>query len=462
MTGQSLSLSVVLFSALLISCAACSSGPAAEPRPLDDDGGQEEEADGDGDGDGPSQGDVTEACPDGFHDSLASGAHTGFDSDGETRSFHLLLPEGDAPDDGFPLMVALHGTGERGASFAQRANLSDFTNRGLIVVAPDAVGHGTIWPVWDAMRLPNQTAPNLDLIYFDNLLDCLRAHFDVDESQIFAGGHSAGGIMTNTLLRQRSNVLAGGIPGSSIFEFTGSAPGTQPTAELKVIVTWGGDNDVYEGSTGDGTTIQNFHFAEQSALASQFYETATGVEQYHCEGHNRGHAWLSGLNDWMIDVLTDQDDASEPPDINNLATCSHGAAEFPAPPDTAPECESADQPLCEAVCDHFGGCFLEHGTLGPTLTALTESLGITPASCDSCTTRCEESVAADPGEEAVLECLTSNAGACGPGIKGALPFIETVNTCCAQNPTSDTCQTLCETVSPTDAAATFLAVCLQI
>ena len=86
-----------------------------------------------------------------------------------------------------------------------------------IFAGPDGELLGSVWPEWDAMRQAGDTErPNPDLAFFDALVDCVAAHHPVDAARIYVGGMSAGGIMTNRVLRARSTLLAGGIAGSGV------------------------------------------------------------------------------------------------------------------------------------------------------------------------------------------------------------------------------------------------------
>src|SRR5688572_5127908 len=51
-------------------------------------------------------------CPAGYTDSISAGQHGGFVSSGQSRSFHLSLPEGASGPR--PLVIAFHGTGLSG------------------------------------------------------------------------------------------------------------------------------------------------------------------------------------------------------------------------------------------------------------------------------------------------------------------------------------------------------------
>ena len=433
----------------------CDDAPDEGADPTGDEESEEVEQD---EGDVPS-------CPDGFSaDVLSTGHHTGFEVDGEDRSFSLYLPDNGAFADGLPLFVALHGTGETGESFYGRAGLNEFVDQGVIVVAPDGAGHGSIWPVWDAQRLPGDSAANPDLRFVEKLVGCISTSLETDEEKVFAGGHSAGGAMTNALLRQRPEMLAGGIAASGFFELTGAAPGDMPQTPLVTIVTWGGDNDTYQGRTPDGTVIEGVHFSEQAAMASRAYEEAASVEQFYCRGEQRGHVWLSELNEWKLETLLAGPGAEgpQPPTTSGMHACSDVAAERADPVVDAPSCESVEAPECARYCQQFADCWVANTTVGPSIRELTDGLGVTPQSCEPCVSQCEAMVEASPSERAFVECVTADSEAlsCQGGLKASLPLFDAINSCCADESESQVCAGICDAIDAQDVSAAFFPVCL--
>src|SRR5690606_12526669 len=70
------------------------------------------------------------------------------------------------------------------------------------------------------------TESQQDVVFFDAMLEALTEGLCVDESRVFAAGHSAGGYFTNVLGCQRSDVLRAIAPvaGGGPFGHTGGAP----------------------------------------------------------------------------------------------------------------------------------------------------------------------------------------------------------------------------------------------
>lgn len=470
--GQNMrALRIILIAGLL--AVACSTTEANDPAAG---GGGSSSGTSGGGGRGPDGGGTPEpihvdpatACPPAFEgagNGPKEGTNEGFEAGGQSRKFELLVPPAsfDGPR---PLLFAFHGTTESGQRFITRARLAEFAAKGFFVVAPDAAGNGAFWPVWDAMRAPGtESSPNADVDLFDRVLTCMAAHHPVDKNRVFATGHSAGGIFTNRLLRSRSNVLAGGIVGSGVFDFTSSST-KDPLEPMTVVVTWGGDNDRYTGTTPNGVTVPAFSFVEQASLASRFYDAEPGVAHARCRGSDLGHAWLP-LNDWFIDLLLSRPKGSPaaftlpPLPAGARAACSTDPYELgPLPQMT---CGAAARAGCQAACQLFADCAVENRTVGPSVQAELAKIGFTQSSCAGCVQRCQTG-ATTPADVQALACFSTKqaAAACGPGIEGATPLFQAVNECCNGKSTSNLCVDLCTTLNGNSVAKAFFPTCQQI
>lgn len=399
----------------------------------------------------------SEACPADYQVAApADGWNEGFAVSGEQRSFILRLPEASSLPR--PLLLMYHGTTESTENFLSRSRVEEFVAAGFIVVAPKGEKHGTIWPVWDAMRATgdeNRDGPDLEM--FDDLVACTRAHFHVDERRMFVTGHSAGGIMTNFLLRRRSNMLAGGIPASGVFDRTAPEPAVdlQPMA---VLVTWGGDNDSVTNLQG----LPEFDFHEQAVLASRYYEAQTTVEQVWCRGDDLGHAWLRGANDLMIDFMLSHPKGEpsnwvfQSPDASENFSCGDTALELLSSEQVS--CPASSTAGCQGYCSMIGDCVVENATLEPVLGPQLSDLGFVGTACGGCISRCESDAAAGgQADVTVLGCMQTKAdeGTCGPGLDGAMPFIDGVNACCLDQTQSKVCERICSSVLENTVAKSF-------
>jgi poly(3-hydroxybutyrate) depolymerase len=410
--------------------------------------------------------DPATACPAAFTSTAPSaGNNPGFESGGQTRDLFVILPPASFTGPR-PLLIGFNGTGETGKSFSDRAKLSELAERGFVVVSPNSVGNGTVWPVWDAMHAPDDPdTANKDLAMFDALVPCIAGHFEVDAKRIYVAGHSAGGIMTNYVLQRRSSLLAGGIVASGVYSLTEPSP---PAAldEMFVVVTWGGDNDEFSGGTGQ-TQVPSINFVEQASLASQFYDAEPQVTQSACTA-DVGHAWLDELNPWFADALL-----AHPKGLGltgvvpavpagTTATCSSDPFVYTG--GLTVECPTATTvDGCADVCQFYADCGVENatvgGVLGPQLTALGFS-GTDNQDCGGCVPHCE-SVSTSADDAGVLACMKTaqDAALCGPGVNGALPLIDAINACCDGKTASTYCMDLCTTLAESSTVLTFLPTC---
>ena len=400
-------------------------------------------------------------CPDGFT-GFTPGKNTGFSAGGQSRSFELLLPPASFTG-ARPILFGFHGTTETGAKFVTRAKLADFVERGFVVIAPDAVGNGTLWPVWDAMRLPGkETSPeNADLALFDGLLSCVAAHQSIDSARVFVTGHSAGGIMTNRVLRARSNVVAGGIPASGVFDLTSSGAASTTLGPMTVIVTWGGDNDSYTGTTPSGVNVPRFSFVEQASLASKHYAAQASVAHAYCRGANIGHAWLGTLNAWFAETLIAHPKGAKTAFANLPSICNEAPYVQEPLPDMT--CGTTARAGCREACQLFADCAVENRTVGPSLATQLSDIGFTQSSCSGCVSQCQNGATTQADADALACFAQKQASAtCGPGIEGAIPLFTTVNECCKGRATSNLCKGLCTTIMKNEAASAFFSVCASL
>lgn len=395
------------------------------------------------------------------------GWNRGFPSAGQSRNFYLKAPgDTSAPR---PLLVAFNGTSEDGEAIFRRAKLQEFVDAGFIVVAPSSNKNGTKWPIWDALRDANEdTQPNPDLEYFDQLVQCTAAHFPVDKNRIYITGHSAGGIMTNYVVQRRSELVAGAIVGSGVFSLTSPAD-AKPLDPVAVMVTWGGSNDIYRGAAGS-VSVAAFNFVEQASLASVFYSEQPNVGQAHCKGNSIGHAWLP-INAFFIQFLLDHPKGLSgktgmtlPEVATPRSSCSTEPYVFQN--DVVVTCAASNTEGCQASCQLFGDCAVANATVSSAIGAQLSELGFSGAKnadCGGCLRRCE-SKAKTAADAQVLSCIQRAQGTaqCGPGLDGVMPLVEAINQCCTDRRDSPYCVDVCTVISKSSAAAGFFKGCKSV
>jgi polyhydroxybutyrate depolymerase len=130
---------------------------------------------------------------------LDSGDRT-IEVDGQTRTFILDLPGDYDQGTPYPVLFGFHGRGFSGAEFRADSygGLLSAAGDDAIVVHPDALGDVEL--AWD-------TDSQRDIRFFDALLEAIGAGLCIDESRVFAAGHSSGGYFTNTLACARGDSL---------------------------------------------------------------------------------------------------------------------------------------------------------------------------------------------------------------------------------------------------------------
>lgn len=116
------------------------------------------------------------------------------ESSGYERSFVVHVPEGYSKDDAHPVVFAFHGKGGSGEVIVNSTRLTEERWTGnKLVVYPD--GWGGFWAGADYSILSVAE----DLSFVRDLVAHLRADFCVDNSRIYATGHSNGGGMVDNI-----------------------------------------------------------------------------------------------------------------------------------------------------------------------------------------------------------------------------------------------------------------------
>ncbi len=205
-----------------------------------------------------------------------------FPSGGTTRSVHLTLP---AEPEGAPVVFLFHGLGDQAQNIAAWMGASQAANLyGAIVVAPQG---GQNFLGWDS---GSQSAAPPDLVFFDDLLACLAEQFQIDAYRIYASGFSAGALWTTDLVIRRSQYLAA----AATFSGGSGTPVSYATPEhdLPLIISWGGDTDVYGGFLSFQTASLEFSQSLQ----------ADGHFVIECN-HGMGHTVPMGVSSWLYPFL---------------------------------------------------------------------------------------------------------------------------------------------------------------
>jgi predicted esterase len=179
-------------------------------------------------------------CP-----TLAAGSNT-LMSTGNARTFLLALPSNIMPGESLPVIFLwywLKGTSEDFYTVGDVQAAVD--QQRFIAVIPDA--KGDLFYNWPFTVNESQARVDEEVSFFDDMLSCVSAQFNVNASCVSTAGVSAGALFTDQLVGARSDYL------SSFMSLSGGVaypsptlllrPWTAPTHPLPAFVLWGGPDD---------------------------------------------------------------------------------------------------------------------------------------------------------------------------------------------------------------------------
>ena len=128
-----------------------------------------------------------------------------FVSSGEKRDYLLYVPRSYDRSRPTPLVISMHGAGLWGAAQRETSQWNNLADReGFIVVYPSGIG-GKGVRIWRA-----EPGPGLikDVRFISELIDTLKASYNIDSTRIYANGLSNGGGMSFALSCTLSDRIA--------------------------------------------------------------------------------------------------------------------------------------------------------------------------------------------------------------------------------------------------------------
>lgn len=150
-----------------------------------------------------------------------------FVKDGDTIPYRMLLPKDFDASKKYPLLLFLHGSGERGSdNKAQLVHGSSLflkeeirDNYKAIVVFPQCTA-GSSWAKLDVEGdFPNRNfiffedaEPTKDMLLLEGLLKHLKKVYKLDKNRVYVGGLSMGGMGTFELVRRNPKMFAAAFP----------------------------------------------------------------------------------------------------------------------------------------------------------------------------------------------------------------------------------------------------------
>ena len=128
-----------------------------------------------------------------------------FVSSGEKREYLLYVPRGYDRRRPTPLVISMHGAGLWGAAQKEISQWNDLADKQrFIVVYPSGVG-GKGVRIWRAQPGAGLTK---DVRFISELIDTLKASYNIDSTRIYANGLSNGGGMSFVLSCTLSDRIA--------------------------------------------------------------------------------------------------------------------------------------------------------------------------------------------------------------------------------------------------------------
>ena len=229
-------------------------------------------------------------CPE-----LVAGDNTGFVSGGIERNFRVFTPEGYDPAQAWPVIFAYHGKNggappwEGIDQFIMESSVPAATQvGGAILVLPASQGIGSEWE-------SGSFESTRDLVFFDDMVTCVQAAFNVDPDRIHVAGHSAGAFHAALLSISRPDVIASTaiVSGGFLTEYVA------PSRTMPYLILWGGEEDI--------SFNQNFDVLTHASVATL---TDGGHHLIRCdhselplEGDDSRHTWPDVASTWVTDFL---------------------------------------------------------------------------------------------------------------------------------------------------------------
>jgi polyhydroxybutyrate depolymerase len=124
--------------------------------------------------------------------------------DGGTRSYRIVIPH-QLPIPA-PVVFAFHGIGDSTESMANYSRLDDLAaHNGFVLVYPAA--HNSMWATINVD--PDNLDANLDVRFFDELIDYLSNRRAIDLDRVYLVGNSDGATFAQLLATARPHQIAG-------------------------------------------------------------------------------------------------------------------------------------------------------------------------------------------------------------------------------------------------------------
>lgn len=209
-----------------------------------------------------------------------------FQQDGQSMPYRILLPKNYDPNKVYPLVLVLHGSGERGNdNESQLVHGSDLFLQDAIrdkypaiVVFPQCAANSS-WATVDVtgdwgsrtFTFYEKAKPTADMLLLEGLLKYLDKTYSINKDKKYVGGLSMGGMGTFELVRRNPNLFAAAFP------ICGGA-NPQISKKIRKINWW-----VFHGDSDD---VVPSKYSTQMVNALQKYGSDITYSLYPDVGHN--------------------------------------------------------------------------------------------------------------------------------------------------------------------------------
>jgi hypothetical protein len=220
-----------------------------------------------------------------------------FTSGGSDRQFRLLVPTNHDPSQAWPVVFAWHWLNASSGSFVRDAELATaHEEMGIIFVLPDSLknssGNGVYqadWPyveTWGAEK---------ELVFFEDLLACVHAKYNVDPRRVYQTGVSAGGLWVTYLSgTERVDRVAAVVPisgGLGELSYWKMPWSPQPN-KFPSLIIWGGPTDQLGLDFHEASLkYRDVLLADGHFVATCMHDAGHGVPPFEPpEGHTKFYA----------------------------------------------------------------------------------------------------------------------------------------------------------------------------
>jgi polyhydroxybutyrate depolymerase len=225
--------------------------------------------------------------------SLAAGLHK-FPWKGMQRTYRLALPTNDGAR--HPLVLVLHGFASSSAQFDRETNFPALgTERGDIVLTPNASGSPTNWNIFNAPNQPD------DYGFVHTLLAAVVPQTCVDRARVYVAGHSAGSAFAGFFACRPP------YPFAAVAMVSATVRSTCPATVTPAVISVHGTADPvvpYAGGLGIGQTVPIPPVRQTDALLARQRHCAPQPIDDHVAPHVARRRYLGCAHGDDVELLT--------------------------------------------------------------------------------------------------------------------------------------------------------------